>query len=265
MTANEHPLIALTIRNPNCQWCSRDRHLLKFWERVPGLQSWCILHNCFNNVVITSKLKFFQNFWSFPTCFGCFLPANATNKNSSNYTKFTIPFLCDIQRLETCDRRDWVSRLHLCQLWLSGCQIINNDECTLWQGLRIHIRLHVPRQRRRSRNARWKQGQHCLSSHLLIAKNRNKVICQLETTRDSQSKWKAASAISVSESTNKQLYQTNMQFGCNTQCACWLHKDLIPTTPDSFIVSLITQTAPIPRYLSLAHIVKLQRRSQSDF
>jgi len=33
------------------------------------------------NVVITSKLNFFQNTGIFLACFGCFLPVNATNKN----------------------------------------------------------------------------------------------------------------------------------------------------------------------------------------
>jgi len=47
-------------------------------------------------------LNFFQISVIFQTCFGCFLPANTTNKNSLNYKNFTLPVLCNIQSLETC-------------------------------------------------------------------------------------------------------------------------------------------------------------------
>ena len=62
-------------------------------------------------------LIFFQISGIFPTCFGCFLPANATNKKSLNYRNFSQPFLHNIQSLETWNLRDrdsqkWVSRLH---------------------------------------------------------------------------------------------------------------------------------------------------------
>ena len=58
----------------------------------------------------------FSNFWNFSNCFGCFLPANTTNKKSLNYRDFTISFLCNIRSHETCSLRDqdsqkWVSRL----------------------------------------------------------------------------------------------------------------------------------------------------------
>jgi len=48
-----------------------------------------------------SDLKFFQISGIFPTCFGCFLPANATNKKSLNYGNSYQLFLCSIQSLET--------------------------------------------------------------------------------------------------------------------------------------------------------------------
>jgi len=48
-----------------------------------------------------SDLNFFQNSGIFPTCFGCFLPANTTNKKSLNYRNFNKPFLCNIQSLGT--------------------------------------------------------------------------------------------------------------------------------------------------------------------
>jgi len=67
------------------------------------------------NIVITSDLIFFQISGIFPTCFGCFLPANTTNKKSLNYRNFNKPFHCNIQSLETWNLRDrdsqkWVSR-----------------------------------------------------------------------------------------------------------------------------------------------------------
>ena len=86
----------------------------------------------FLNNVITPELNIFQISGIFPTYFGCFLPANATNKKSSSYRNFTKPFLCNIQSLKTCSLRDktwnlghwnwqmWVSRLHHCFL---GCRI----------------------------------------------------------------------------------------------------------------------------------------------
>jgi len=52
----------------------RDRDFIK------NLETWAFCPNFVLNVVITSELNFFY-FWLFPTCFGCFLPANATNKN----------------------------------------------------------------------------------------------------------------------------------------------------------------------------------------
>jgi len=60
----------------------RDRDLVKISRpRLhQKLRDSSILPNFFLNVVITSELNCF-NFWHFPTCFGCFLPANATNKN----------------------------------------------------------------------------------------------------------------------------------------------------------------------------------------
>jgi len=69
------------------------------------------------DVVITSDLNFFQIYGTFPTCFGCFLPANTTNKMSLIYINFNKPFLCNIQSLETWnlwdrDSQKWVSRLH---------------------------------------------------------------------------------------------------------------------------------------------------------
>ena len=46
-------------------------------------------------------MKFFQISGNFSTCFGCFLPANTTNKKSLNYRNFNKPFLCNVQSLET--------------------------------------------------------------------------------------------------------------------------------------------------------------------
>jgi len=76
------------------------------------------LQNCWNflqNFVITSDFNFFQISGIFPTCFGCFLPANTTNKKSLNHRNFNKRFLCNIQSLETWNLRDqdshkWVSR-----------------------------------------------------------------------------------------------------------------------------------------------------------
>ena len=68
--------------------------------------------------VITFNLNFFQISGIFPISF---LPANTTNKKSLNYINFAMPFLYNIQSLETCSFRDrdsqkWVSRPHHCKL-----------------------------------------------------------------------------------------------------------------------------------------------------
>jgi len=52
------------------------------------------------------KLNFSQISGIFATCFDCFLPANTTNTKSLNYRNFTLPFLRNIQTLETCNLRD---------------------------------------------------------------------------------------------------------------------------------------------------------------
>ena len=106
------------------------RPRLEVRDRGSRLQNLCILQKFKKNVVITSDLNFFQISGIFPTCFGCFLPTNRTNKNSLNYRNFDKPFLCNIQSLETWNLRDrdetwnhrdqdrdsqkWVSRLHHC-------------------------------------------------------------------------------------------------------------------------------------------------------
>jgi len=78
------------------QWCSqngnlRDRDLVKTLRprlhqksrgRDSRLQNMWILPKFSKKIfVIISKLNFFQISDIFPTCFGCFMPANTTNKN----------------------------------------------------------------------------------------------------------------------------------------------------------------------------------------
>jgi len=54
---------------------------IEVWDRDSRLQNLCVLPKLKKNVVITSDLNFFQISGIFPTCFGCFLPTNTTNKN----------------------------------------------------------------------------------------------------------------------------------------------------------------------------------------
>jgi len=79
-------------------------------------------------------LIFFQISGIFSTCFGCFLPANTTNKKSLNYKGFTKPFsaIYEVSRpvafeTETPKNgsrdRDQVLRLHYC--W--RCQPASKD------------------------------------------------------------------------------------------------------------------------------------------
>jgi len=86
------------------------------------------------NVVITSELNFL-NFWHFPTCFGCFLSANTTNKKVLNFRNFTNLFLCNIQSLETCNLRDWDEtwnpRDQTSQKWVSRLLHWFKHRCTL--------------------------------------------------------------------------------------------------------------------------------------
>jgi len=83
------------MQNYDDQWCSKDHNFrnrdlvktlrpslhkksrdrdsgLEIWDRDSRLQNLCILPN-----FLSSLLSWiFSNFWHFPTCFGCFLPAN---------------------------------------------------------------------------------------------------------------------------------------------------------------------------------------------
>jgi len=106
---------------------SRDRDFIKHsktqdlkLEIETKTRDWWIVPKFFKNVVISSKFNFFRISWHFPTCFGCFLPANTTEKNSLSCRSFTKPFLCDIQRLKTisCDRDLKPSRPRLAKIEL---------------------------------------------------------------------------------------------------------------------------------------------------
>ena len=78
----------------------RDRDWrLETRDRDSKISAFCRIKK---NIVITSKLNFFQISGIFPNCFGCFLPANTTNKQLLNYINFTVPFLCNSQSIETC-------------------------------------------------------------------------------------------------------------------------------------------------------------------
>ena len=129
------------MQNYDDQWCSKDHNFrnrdlvktlrpslhkksrdrdsgLEIWDRDSRLQNLCILPN-----FLSSLLSWiFSNFWHFPTCFGCFLPAN-NKKKILNYRKFTIPFLCNIQNLDTCSLWDrdetWNIRDRNLQKWVA--------------------------------------------------------------------------------------------------------------------------------------------------
>jgi len=75
-------------------------------------------------------LESFSNFWHFPTCFGCFLPADTTNQKSLNHRNFNKPFFAIFKvsrpetfETETCknwsqdESRDQVLRLHHCYIY----------------------------------------------------------------------------------------------------------------------------------------------------
>ena len=82
------------------------RPRIETWSSRPRLEISKFVHfSKKKNVVITSDLHFLIS-GIFPTCFGCFLPANTTNKKSLNYRNFEKPFLCNIQCLETWNLRD---------------------------------------------------------------------------------------------------------------------------------------------------------------
>ena len=74
---------------------------LEIWDRDSRLQNLCNLPKFFKYTVITSKLNFFLISGIFPTCFGCYLAANITNKKSLNYWNCPLPVLCSIQSLVT--------------------------------------------------------------------------------------------------------------------------------------------------------------------
>ena len=58
----------------------RDRKLIKNPEAETRHFKICAFCRIFLKNVITSKLNIFQTSGIFPTGFGCFLPANITNK-----------------------------------------------------------------------------------------------------------------------------------------------------------------------------------------
>jgi len=82
--------IGLRLALPWSQWCSRDGDLNETSTPRPALEiqdrdfKICAFCRKFFKNVITSELNFFQISGTFPTCFGCFLPANTANKNSLN-------------------------------------------------------------------------------------------------------------------------------------------------------------------------------------
>ena len=99
----------LNLRDEISSKFLRPRPTFDTWNSRPRLEisKFCAL--CWNFLKISSPLPswiFFQISGFFPSCFGCFLPANTTNKKSSNYRKFAIPFLCNIQSLDTTSLRD---------------------------------------------------------------------------------------------------------------------------------------------------------------
>ena len=112
------------------KWCGRDRDFIKYSETWKFVDFAEIFQE---NVVITSKLNFFQISGIFPTCIWLFLACKVQirqTRYSLNYGSFTKPFLCDIESLkavtdicslpdwdETWNHRDsqkWVSRLYHC-------------------------------------------------------------------------------------------------------------------------------------------------------
>jgi len=62
-------------------------------------------YNFSKNAIITSNEEFFRFFGIFPTCIGCFLPADTADKNMFNYRSFPKPYCCSIQSLKAieCD------------------------------------------------------------------------------------------------------------------------------------------------------------------
>ena len=66
---------------------SSETPRLETWSSRPRLETSKFVHFVefvFWNVVVTSESNFFQISGIFPTCFGCFLPENTTNKQSLN-------------------------------------------------------------------------------------------------------------------------------------------------------------------------------------
>ena len=138
------------------QWCSRERNLrgrdLVETSRPRLHQK---LDSRRENLSILPKfiwmssslLSWIFYFWHFPTCFGCFLPANTTNKKV-NCRNFTNLFLCNIQSLETCNLRDWDKTWNLrdrvSEKWVSRLHHWFKYRCTLHLLQRILVSpLHV--------------------------------------------------------------------------------------------------------------------------
>ena len=62
----------------------RDRDFIKN-SRVRDFKICALCRNLFKTCCHHFWVEFVSNFWHFPTCFGGFLPASATNNKSANY------------------------------------------------------------------------------------------------------------------------------------------------------------------------------------
>jgi len=61
--------------------CGEKYRIIKYFETETETSKFVHFAEIFfKNVLITSDLNFFQISGIFPTCFGCFLPANTTKK-----------------------------------------------------------------------------------------------------------------------------------------------------------------------------------------
>jgi len=92
------------LRDRDLVKTSRPRLHQKSRDRDSDFKICEFCQNFQKNVGNNSKLKFFQISGIFLTCFGCFLPVNATNQKIVvlYYRNFTLPLLCNIQTPETC-------------------------------------------------------------------------------------------------------------------------------------------------------------------
>ena len=107
----------------NSQWCSLDRNVRhrhrdlvktsrpRLHHRLRDFKICAFCRNLFKTCCHHFWVEFFSNLRHFPTCFGGFLPANATNNKSANYRNLLNHFFAICKVLRPATKMDFKTSL----------------------------------------------------------------------------------------------------------------------------------------------------------